>query len=688
MNHRGRHPDLLLTIAGSGDRAIWADQQATVGDLVNALDGDRMSTIVVQRTGQALPPAFQLDAVDLRYGDTIELQTGFDGGDSEVDVDSVTVRILTGTQAGEEVPLKAAETRIGRAADNQLVLIDPGVSRYHASIVVDSSSVTVSDSGSTNGVLVNNHRIDRSIRVRSGDRVLIGRTWLQIVYSSPGVGSDPVDTSVVVTPGFRPLKRYSGGLINFPQAPSKGGLLRRPGSSYHAAVSLFERSLQTATAELVKEIDTEWSARLGEAPAVQEVAEAVAHDQSRLWPRASHDPLLARIGLATLPSRIYCVVPPGGEEEHRARSEAVVAQHEYIEGVPVTVDFGAAHSVLIAGDEERSRLLAYAMLAQLAAQHSPGRLRVWGMLSPDHVGDWEWLKWLPHCSGDDGAGTFGQITADAGEYEAMIQRLVSSVNRSVDQVVAPPPVSSSPPSEGLADGAGDHKAPVVPLSGPVDELLVIDARAEIANQLQVIIGSLATQSDVRLSVLVVGPCDPHERLDLPFGTEGSVVVVDGDYASLEARGAQMTDATLGIKHETYALSDVAALAKGMSSARVHGGAGGGAQEGQAARIGGLAELVPEGEPDVVVQRWLSHASQGRLMATIGTNANGAVRVDLRELGPHALVRGEVDGFIPAWLTALAAGYSPNDVNFYMVDSGTGGLFQICRNLPHAIGGIV
>ena len=125
-----------------------------------------------------------------------------------------------------------------------------------------------------------------------------------------------------------------------------------------------------------------------------------------------------------------------------------------------------------------------------------------GMLSPDHVGDWEWLKWLPHCSGDDGAGTFGQITADAGEYEAMIQRLVSSVNRFR-----------------RSSGRTRHRYPardlrrvwplasrqLQPQSGPMDELLVIDARAEIANQLQVIIGSLATQADVRLSVLVVGP---------------------------------------------------------------------------------------------------------------------------------------------------------------------------------------
>ena len=126
-----------------------------------------------------------------------------------------------------------------------------------------------------------------------------------------------------------------------------------------------------------------------------------------------------------------------------------------------------------------------------------------------------------------------------------------------------------------------------------------------------------------------------------------MVVVDGDYASLEARGAQMTDATLGIKHETYDLADVAALAKGMVVGPDYMMEQPAVTDGvKTPRPGGLADLVPEGEPDVVVQRWLSHANQGRLMASIGTNANGAVRVDLRELGPHALVRGEVDGFIP------------------------------------------
>lgn len=49
--------------------------------------------------------------------------------------------------------------RIGRAADNDLVIPDEDVSRYHAELLYDIGTLWLRDAGSRNGVFVNGARL-------------------------------------------------------------------------------------------------------------------------------------------------------------------------------------------------------------------------------------------------------------------------------------------------------------------------------------------------------------------------------------------------------------------------------------------------------------------------------------------------------------------------------------------------
>jgi pSer/pThr/pTyr-binding forkhead associated (FHA) protein len=73
-----------------------------------------------------------------------------------------------------DLELAEGEFAIGRNATCQLSLADPLVSRRHAVFTVESSKIMVEDCGSRNGVLVNGQKIDGRVRVRPGDKVLIG----------------------------------------------------------------------------------------------------------------------------------------------------------------------------------------------------------------------------------------------------------------------------------------------------------------------------------------------------------------------------------------------------------------------------------------------------------------------------------------------------------------------------------
>jgi DNA-binding SARP family transcriptional activator len=65
-------------------------------------------------------------------------------------------------------------TRIGRRPDNDIVLDDDEVSRYHAVVIDTAGSFVISDLRSTNGVQVGGRRIRGSATLADGDEIRIG----------------------------------------------------------------------------------------------------------------------------------------------------------------------------------------------------------------------------------------------------------------------------------------------------------------------------------------------------------------------------------------------------------------------------------------------------------------------------------------------------------------------------------
>ncbi len=84
-----------------------------------------------------------------------------------------SLRIISGEYAGSVVLLREPRLRIGRAEDNDLVLPDPRVSRFHAEIVKGPEGHVLRDLGSTNGTLVGGRRI-RERLLEEGDVITIG----------------------------------------------------------------------------------------------------------------------------------------------------------------------------------------------------------------------------------------------------------------------------------------------------------------------------------------------------------------------------------------------------------------------------------------------------------------------------------------------------------------------------------
>ena len=92
--------------------------------------------------------------------------------------------IRTDTGACTLVPVKSAMLFVGRAATNDVSLNDPSVSNRHARIKVTGEVITLEDLKSTNGVVINGERIDRTTELKPGETFDIGPFTLRIVDES------------------------------------------------------------------------------------------------------------------------------------------------------------------------------------------------------------------------------------------------------------------------------------------------------------------------------------------------------------------------------------------------------------------------------------------------------------------------------------------------------------------------
>ena len=69
---------------------------------------------------------------------------------------------------------------IGRSEESDIFLVDPSVSRNHATLVIENGVVDVEDLNSTNGTFVNGERIEAKRRVVSGDVLTFGNTQMRL----------------------------------------------------------------------------------------------------------------------------------------------------------------------------------------------------------------------------------------------------------------------------------------------------------------------------------------------------------------------------------------------------------------------------------------------------------------------------------------------------------------------------
>jgi len=94
-------------------------------------------------------------------------------------------------------PVDKATIRIGRHAENDLIINDPLISRWHAEIRFEDKDFVVYDMGSKFGTEVNNEPVLGCV-LKSGDTISLANTPLLFIDRSDQVISRTQDTTGVL----------------------------------------------------------------------------------------------------------------------------------------------------------------------------------------------------------------------------------------------------------------------------------------------------------------------------------------------------------------------------------------------------------------------------------------------------------------------------------------------------------
>src|SRR5262245_20988588 len=100
----------------------------------------------------------------------------------------ITLKVITGRNAGQVVKVPVTKFLIGRSDDFHLRPHSDLISRHHCAILIDNGTVAVRDFNSRNGTFVNGERVVGQTPLKTGDKLSVG----QLVFEVHASHADPM----------------------------------------------------------------------------------------------------------------------------------------------------------------------------------------------------------------------------------------------------------------------------------------------------------------------------------------------------------------------------------------------------------------------------------------------------------------------------------------------------------------
>lgn len=182
----------------------------------------------------------------------------------------LVVDVVFRDQVLETVPFDRPTLRVGRMPENDLVIDNLAVSRFHARLQLEERRVFLEDAGSENGCLVNEERVAGRREIAPGDRIQIGKHELRVRSASADDGSRRAGRRK--SDGFDGARTYLVGMQPTPStAPQAEAPLSRvaPTAQAKEEIPMSEKrsapvSVPVGVATPGHELDFEFGGTLGD----------------------------------------------------------------------------------------------------------------------------------------------------------------------------------------------------------------------------------------------------------------------------------------------------------------------------------------------------------------------------------------------------------------------------------------
>ena len=402
----------------------------------------------------------------------------------------------------------------------------------------------------------------------------------------------------------------------------------------------------------------------------------VSYDENSadLWDRnISHEDFLVhRLGKGNIPFEMDIDVPRQRfslyDDDLAERPQTIKDNYSMLYDVPVTVDIYQQNVIGIIGDDGKKNALQIARIlsTQIAASNCYTDVKLAYIYDENNTveaGEWEFAKWLPHVWAEDKKARY--IASNTDEKADVLYELGNIFRIRAEN-----------------EESGTIRQNEIPR--PYYVLFVSDA--------SLIEGEMFSKyiydKDNRYGLTTIILAEQYEELPnkCEFIIENTARF-RGCYETSSGR-----DSSIAIDFDRVGSAELEDFSRRLSKLRVLEEESGGEIPSSLTFFEMQGVKRPEELP--VKELWTKSRIYENIKGLIGQKAGGVpVYLDAHEKyhGPHGLVAGTTGSgkseTLQTYILSLAVNYSPDDIEFFIIDYKGGGMANLFDGLPHMAGQI-
>lgn len=418
---------------------------------------------------------------------------------------------------------------------------------------------------------------------------------------------------------------------------------------------------------------------------LEEIQKRIVNGASTIWPReiSDNDFLDVRIGVGDIKAKINVTAPSDQfflyDDDLRDQAMDLANSKKLLTNVPITLSLVKNKIVSFIFDAEFKDDYINGIMLQLMYYYSPKDLKIVIFTDEDSSSNWEYMKYIPHIW-----SAKRDIRFFSENYNESIQ-LSSYLDQIYDKRITIVEDNDKKEKKEYEDKSK--------LYLNYDEYyLIVTDNFEEAKSIPIINRILNSNSNVGFSLLVFG----SDIKKMPSKLD-RFVYINNKNSAIYLKNLTNNDQSQ-FKAEYIDNLNINALSKQISNIPVD------------YKISGynlpesisFMDMLHAGKLSHlnITKKWIENDPTTSLYAPVGIKDNGKlIGLDLHEKvhGPHGLIAGSTGSgkseFIITFLLSLAINYSPNEVQFILIDYKGGGLAGAFENrvkgikIPHLVGTI-